>query len=419
METQVSWSVTEAELIRRATAVVRNSGSETGPQPVSSPSRDALQQIHTNASESLARLQAAHDALLAPSLEPVEGIVLGLKRFAKRLVRKLVGWYVEPRWVVQREFNAEAIRSVNLSLEATRQLEDQVLSMEHAADVTRQSQMQLAAELNALREQSAEYTVVARHLVTRADASRLEIERLAEQLPALYERVGVYNAGPVGFDYVAFENRFRGDSANIAANQRHYAEQFGPPQAPGVVADIGCGRGEMVANLIAAGHDAIGIDSDPDMIAKCESGALPVLQANGLSWLDEQEPDTLKGVFCAQVVEHLVASELERFVMAALRALRPGGILIMETINPRSLFALANNFFADVTHVRPVHPETLRFICEQAGFSNTLLEERSLHPMMVLHGLDSTEQSDAAGDDVNNLIRTVYGFQDYALKAIK
>ena len=31
------------------------------------------------------------------------------------------------------------------------------------------------------------------------------------------------------------------------------------------------------------------------------------------------------------------------------------------------LFALGNHFYADTSHVRPVHPETLRFICEQIG----------------------------------------------------
>ncbi|MUH52080.1 MAG: methyltransferase domain-containing protein [Actinobacteria bacterium] len=375
--------------------------------------------MQAEAAGSLARLQAAHEALLAPSLEPVQGVVLGLKRFAKRVVRKLVGWYVEPRSAAQREFNAEAIRCANLAMETTRQLSDHLLSTEYATDVIRWFKPQFAVELAALREQSAEQADLSRRLLTRVNASGVEIERLADQLPALYERVGVHSAGPVGFDYAAFEARFRGDRATITANQRHYAAQFGPPDASGIVADIGCGRGEMVEILIAVGHDAVGIDSDADMIAQCEGLELPVVRANGLTWLDEQEPGSLKGVFCAQMVEHLVVSELERFVEAALRALRPGGILIVETINPRSLFALANHFFADVTHVRPVHPETLRFICEQAGFRETLLEERSLHPMMLRHGLDSTEQTGAAGDDVINLIRTVFGFQDYALKAIK
>ena len=33
-----------------------------------------------------------------------------------------------------------------------------------------------------------------------------------------------------------------------------------------------------------------------------------------------------------------------------------------------------------IPHVRPVHPETLRFICEQIGFERVQLEERSPHP---------------------------------------
>jgi O-antigen chain-terminating methyltransferase len=91
-------------------------------------------------------------------------------------------------------------------------------------------------------------------------------------------------------------------------------------------------------------------------------------------------PGSLKGVFSAQVIEHMLTPEIERFLGASLAALRVGGVLVVETINPRSLHALANHFFADLSHVRPVHPETLRFMCEQTGFRDVALVERSLHP---------------------------------------
>ena len=77
-----------------------------------------------------------------------------------------------------------------------------------------------------------------------------------------------------------------------------------------------------------------------------------------------------------------MTSELERLISLAHQKLLVSGVIVMETINPRSLYALGNHFFADTSHVRPVHPETLRFICEQVGFSRVELEERSAHPLM-------------------------------------
>ena len=52
----------------------------------------------------------------------------------------------------------------------------------------------------------------------------------------------------------------------------------------------------------------------------------------------------------------------------AWRALRPGGVLILETPNPLSLVVAARNFWLDPTHRRPVHPESLELSFELAGF---------------------------------------------------
>jgi O-antigen chain-terminating methyltransferase len=88
----------------------------------------------------------------------------------------------------------------------------------------------------------------------------------------------------------------------------------------------------------------------------------------------------------------------------------------VETINPRSSFALGNHFFADTSHVKPVHPETLRFICEQVGFSRVQLEERSPHPVMQHLG----ELGDGeVGEATRELLQSVFGYQDYAIVATK
>ena len=39
-----------------------------------------------------------------------------------------------------------------------------------------------------------------------------------------------------------------------------------------------------------------------------------------------------------------------------------------ETPNPASLVVLGNSYVLDPTHVRPLHPSLMVFLCEGAGF---------------------------------------------------
>lgn len=71
-----------------------------------------------------------------------------------------------------------------------------------------------------------------------------------------------------------------------------------------------------------------------------------------------------------QVVEHLPASMLVPALALAAAKLRPGGVLIAETINPLSPIAL-RNYFADLTHAQPLVPETLELLARQSGFAQT------------------------------------------------
>ena len=243
----------------------------------------------------------------------------------------------------------------------------------------------------------------------------LPSEQRAGELLKQIERLGVASDETV-IDYAAFEDRLRGSSDNLKALQKHYLTFFPSPDGSGRVVDVGCGRGEMLEILIDAGYDAFGIDLNEDMIEVCRAKGLPVSKADAISFLQQVEPNSLRGIFCAQVVEHLLTSELERFLVLAREKLLEGGVIVMETINPRSLFALGNHFFADNSHVKPVHPETLRFMCEQVGFKVVELEEESEHPIMkdLAHLPD-----DELGALLRVLVDNVFGYQDYAIVATK
>ena len=166
-------------------------------------------------------------------------------------------------------------------------------------------------------------------------------------------------------DYFAFESRMRGDTAEIKERQREYVDDF-RDAAP--VLDLGCGRGEFVALLGEAGLEARGVDADADMVAYARGEGLDVEQADALAALDALEDAALGGIFAAQLLEHLPPAALVRLLELAAAKLRPGGVLVAETINPLSPLAL-RNYFADLTHAQPLVPETLELLARQAGFA--------------------------------------------------
>ena len=82
----------------------------------------------------------------------------------------------------------------------------------------------------------------------------------------------------------------------------------------------------------------------------------------------------------AQVIEHLPPADWQRFVELAAAKLEQGGRLVVETINPESLYAMARAYVIDPTHIRPVHSELLSFLARRAGLHPVEVEFQSPVP---------------------------------------
>jgi O-antigen chain-terminating methyltransferase len=226
-------------------------------------------------------------------------------------------------------------------------------------------------EAEAARESVTAELAERRRLLAEVEERLLRLERRrAEAAPTTVAAQPGADAVP---DYFAFESRMRGDSGEIRARQARYVEDF-RDAAP--VLDLGCGRGEFLALLGEAGIEARGIDADADMVAYARGEGLDVDQGDALAALGQLDDGSLGGVFAAQLLEHLPPPALVRLLELAARKLRPGGVLVAETINPLSPLAL-RNYFADLTHAQPLVPETLELLARQAGFAE--VEKRFLN----------------------------------------
>ena len=179
-------------------------------------------------------------------------------------------------------------------------------------------------------------------------------------------------------DYFAFEARMRASTDEIRERQRPYVELL---RGRGPVLDVGCGRGELLRLLRDEGTEARGVDADADMVAFARGEGLDVRQEDLLDALAATADGSLGAITALQVVEHLPPPVLTRFLAGAARALRPGGLLILETINPASPAAL-RHYFADLTHAQPLVPETLELLARHAGFASveiTFMNEPEQH----------------------------------------
>ena len=167
-------------------------------------------------------------------------------------------------------------------------------------------------------------------------------------------------------DYRSFQASFRGDADEIAERMRVHVDRF--TGVDGVIADLGCGRGEFLDLLAEAGHRVVGVEINAADVEECRRRGHAAVVSDLFAWLREQPAASLGGIFLAQVIEHLAPPQWQQLVDLAATRLAPGGRLVVETINPESLYALARAYVADPTHIRPVHPGLLEFLARRAGF---------------------------------------------------
>jgi O-antigen chain-terminating methyltransferase len=227
--------------------------------------------------------------------------------------------------------------------------------------------------------------------------------------------------------YLAFERRFRGTEEEVRERIGRYLGALEGVGELGDVLDLGCGRGEGLAVLAAAGFPVRGVDASAQMVARCRERGLAAEAGDLFEALAGVAPGSLGAVVSFHVIEHLPPTSLDRLARLAWRALAPGGVLVLETPNPESLVVAARAFWLDPTHVRPVHPEALELLVRLAGFEP--VERLELRPFGAAERLPEIElagvpeEQRALADRVNRLRDVLddllFGYQDYALVARK
>jgi hypothetical protein len=117
-----------------------------------------------------------------------------------------------------------------------------------------------------------------------------------------------------------------------------------------------------------------------------------------------------------------------RFLDTAFHKMTPGAPLVLETINAACWMAFFETYIRDLTHQRPLHPDTLRYLVEASGFS--AVDVRFRQPVSAGDRLETVEAAAIAGgvpavgavaavlnDHAHKLNTRLFSSMDYAVIA--
>jgi SAM-dependent methyltransferase len=336
----------------------------------------------------------------------------------------------------QREFNAAVVdhlnhRGVETHQASVRALEWTESKVEGALDELRRYEQSLLARDRRHERLIAAMTAAQEELKTSLGSLhqatqqlKREVARLAEQGPAAStptsegrpERGSGTLESLDSHKYVGFEDAFRGSREEIRARLSEYLSIF---DGQTDVLDIGCGRGEFLALLRERGVRARGIDLNAAMIEECRRQGLDASEGDALSYLRSIPDGSLGGLIAAQVIEHLEPRDLTALLSIAFDKLRPGSPIVLETINPACWFAFFESYIRDLTHVRPIHPDTLKYLLVASGFLQIEIRYRAPYPehdklQPIPSSPELTGFVDTLNANVERLNRLLFTWLDYA-----
>jgi SAM-dependent methyltransferase len=354
------------------------------------------------------------------------GVVGRVLVWWKRLLRPLVTVPQADLWDRQRSFNL-------ILLEVLQREQERSV---HELQQLRQRHEELAAKVETLVGQGFEEVMRYNDaLYFRVDQKLDRARREAADQTALL-RAARAAAGPPGAEgrragellqesrYVALEDRHRGVREDIAERVGRYLPELA---GRGPVLDLGCGRGEALEVLGKSGVEARGVDRSSEMVRRCRERGLDAVEGDVLEALAAAGEGGLGAITAFHIVEHMSDEQVDRLVDLSWRALRSGGLLLIETPSPQSLVAGACKFWIDPTHLRPIHPERLRALLSSAGFE---VEIRPSSPFPANERLPELHAPDGASPELVQVVYQVnslrdriddllYGFQDFAALGLK
>lgn len=185
-------------------------------------------------------------------------------------------------------------------------------------------------------------------------------------------------------DPARYEAASEGDPARMFAARLDLVARH---KEPGRLLDVGCGKGEFLAEARKRGWAVSGVEPSEGLCAYARSAYSLDVRHGTLDQVRPAEPGSLDAVTLNHVLEHV---DRPQALLSAIRPLlKPDGILFVEVPNCDSyLLRAADLYFrlkglAWSSRLSPLHPPfhrfgyteaSLRFALEKAGFVTAAVE---------------------------------------------
>ncbi len=190
-------------------------GTATLPLPLDAPIKD---------------MQAIHGQLHPPDLGAPRGLRSRVGAAIKRVVRKLTSWYVEPRWILQEEFDSQHIAFANLVADAALRIDAELddVRLQHVR--LKLQAVALGERLNRNVDETNDLVaIVSKHEdILGGVAMKDELRPVTHEVNVVVGRLGSIGASGADIDYAAFEDHFRGSSGDVEQAQTDISRSSRP-----------------------------------------------------------------------------------------------------------------------------------------------------------------------------------------------
>ena len=133
-----------------------------------------------------------------------------------------------------------------------------------------------------------------------------------------------------------------------------------------------CSDGWLVADLVAAGGDAYGLDPRPGVIMEAEIAGLDLRDDDLLEHLDAVADDRLTGVVLNGTTEALLPAQRLRLLRRIERVLATDAIVVLHAVHPDAVDGDDVPPELDLAGARPLRPSTWASLLSELGFTTTV-----------------------------------------------
>lgn len=288
-------------------------------------------------------------------------------------------------------------------------------SFERTTSELRDELRGIKEELKASRGQLDRSLAGARMRLGELDLFLNEVKRSLPNPPTREQLAAI----PSAFSsmYPAFEEVLRGPESVIRERARGYLVDVEKVAQLGPLLDLGCGRCEWLSLLRESGIDAYGIDTNEQFVKSGIERGLDARLADAVEHLKSLPEGKLGAITAFHLVEHIGTDAVIELLDLSIRALQPGGLLVLETPDPENLVVGASSFYLDPTHLHPIPPKLLEFLVRSRGFSDVEIRELKREPSVEF----TVDSSAPWSDDVKRIweyvATRINGPEDYAVLA--